>query len=159
MRLTTPELRARAAAFAGDWANAHYEKGETQSFYNAFFAIFDVDRRRVAVYERYVEKIGGARGFIDLFWPGELLVEQKSRGRDLLGARMQALDYTHSLTDAEMPKRILVCDFRNWQLTDLTTNETTAFTLSDLPSETQVGKVDGSGGRMGEMVGKSGNSW
>ena len=133
MRLTTPELRARAAAFAGDWANAHYEKGETQSFYNAFFAIFDVDRRRVAVYERSVEKIGGARGFIDLFWPGELLVEQKSRGRDLLGARMQALDYTHALTDAEMPKRILVCDFRTWELTDLTTGETTAFTLSDLP--------------------------
>ena len=51
MRLTPGELRGRAANFARDWASAHYERGETQSFYNAFFAIFDVDRRRVAVYE------------------------------------------------------------------------------------------------------------
>ena len=93
MRLSANELRSRAAAFAADWRNASYEKGETQSFYNAFFAIFGVDRRRVAVYERSVDTIKGNRGFIDLFWPGELLVEQKSAGRDLFGAEMQALGY------------------------------------------------------------------
>lgn len=133
MRLSTNELRARAAAFAADWRNATYEKGETQSFYNAFFAIFGVDRRRVAVYERSVETIKGNRGFIDLFWPGELLVEQKSAGRDLFAAEGQALGYTHGLSDAELPKRILVCDFQAWKLTDLDTRETVAFGLADLP--------------------------
>lgn len=133
MRLSTNELRARAAAFAADWRNATYEKGETQSFYNAFFAIFGVDRRRVAVYERSVETIKGNRGFIDLFWPGELLVEQKSAGRDLFAAEGQALGYTHGLSDAELPKRILVCDFQAWKLTDLDTRETIAFGLADLP--------------------------
>jgi hypothetical protein len=133
MRLSTNELRSRAAAFAADWRNASYEKGETQSFYNAFFAIFGVDRRRVAVYERSVDTIKGNRGFIDLFWPGELLVEQKSAGRDLFGAEMQALGYTHGLTDAEMPKRILVCDFQTWKLIDLVSGESTAFALADLP--------------------------
>jgi hypothetical protein len=137
MRLSWPEIRARAAAFARDWADAHYEKGETQSFWNAFFDIFGVDRRRVAVYEQSVAKLSGARGFIDLFWPGELVVEQKSLGRDLLGARLQALDYTHALKDGEMPKRILVCDFRIWELTDLTTSETHAFTLADLPKHVE----------------------
>ena len=133
MRLSANELRSRAAAFAADWRNASYEKGETQSFYNAFFAIFGVDRRRVAVYERSVDTIKGNRGFIDLFWPGELLVEQKSAGRDLFGAEMQALGYTHGLTDAEMPKRILVCDFQTWKLIDLVSGESTAFALADLP--------------------------
>jgi hypothetical protein len=133
MRLSPAELRARAHQFARDWADAHYEKGETQSFWNAFFAIFDVDRRRVAVYERSVDKLTGGRGFIDLFWPGELLVEQKSRGKDLLGARNQALDYTHGLSQQEMPRRILACDFRTWELTDLETSETWAFTLDQLP--------------------------
>ncbi len=133
MRLSPNEIRARAAVFAADWADASREKSDTQSFWNAFFAIFGIDRRRVAVYERSVARLKGGPGFIDLFWPGELLIEQKSRGRDLLGARLQALDYTHGLTDAEMPKRILVCDFRFWELTDLATGQTTAFALEDLP--------------------------
>ena len=68
MRLSSNDIRARAANFARDWAKAHYEHGETQSFYNAFFAIFDIDRRRVGVYEQSVAKLDGARGFIDLFW-------------------------------------------------------------------------------------------
>ncbi|QYZ68625.1 DNA methyltransferase [Neotabrizicola shimadae] len=133
MRLSWPEIRARAAVFAKDWKDAHYEIGETQSFYNEFFAIFGVDRKRVAVYEKSVAKLSGTPGRIDLFWPGELLVEQKSRGHDLLGAKIQAMDYTHRLSDAEMPKRLLVCDFQTWMLTDLTTGEEVAFALRDLP--------------------------
>ena len=133
MRLTPNELRARAAAFARDWEGARHERGETQSFWNAFFQIFGLDRRRVATYERLVDKIDGGRGFIDLFWPGTLIIEQKSLGRDLFRARTQALDYLHGLKDAELPRFILACDFRTWELTDLDTQETTAFTLDDLP--------------------------
>ncbi len=131
--MSTNELRSRAAAFARDWARAHYEKGDTQSFWNDFFRIFDIDRKRVATYEHSVERLKGGKGFIDLFYPGTLIIEQKSLGRDLLGARLQAMDYTHSLTDAEMPKYILACDFRTWELTSLETGDQTAFTLSDLP--------------------------
>ena len=39
MRLSWNEIRARAAAFARKWADAGYEKGETQSFYNDLFRI------------------------------------------------------------------------------------------------------------------------
>ena len=35
MRLSWNEIRARAAAFAREWADAAYEKGETQSFSRA----------------------------------------------------------------------------------------------------------------------------
>lgn len=134
MRLSPNELRARAHAFVADHAGDSDENKHTQTFWNDFFYnIFGVKRTRVAVYEKSVDKLQGARGRIDLFWPGELLIEQKSLGRDLLGARIQALDYTHGLTDAEMPKRILTCDFKTWELTDLTTGQTTAFTLADLP--------------------------
>ena len=70
MRLSWPEIRARAAAFAADWQTATYEKGETQSFYNAFFAMFGVERRRVGIFEQNVRKLDGRSGFIDLFWPG-----------------------------------------------------------------------------------------
>ena len=60
----------RAAAFAEDWKDAAYEKGETQSFYNAF----GVRRRNVTRYEAHVAKLDNRSGFIDLFWPGVLLV-------------------------------------------------------------------------------------
>ena len=44
MRLSFNEIRTRAANFARNYADATYEKGETQTFYNDFFAIFGVER-------------------------------------------------------------------------------------------------------------------
>jgi hypothetical protein len=82
MRLSWNEIRARAARFAEEWKDARYEKGETQSFYNEFFEVFGVKRRRVATYEEPVKRLGENRGYIDLFWKRVLLVEQKSVGRD-----------------------------------------------------------------------------
>ncbi len=86
MRLSWNEIRARAGAFASEWADARYEKGETQSFYNDFFEVFGLKRRRVARFEEAVARVGQGSGFIGLFWPGKLLVEQKSAGRDLAAA-------------------------------------------------------------------------
>ena len=86
MRLPQNELRARAASFARDWADARYEKGETQSFYNAFFEMFGKSRKSVGLYEQNVRKLDGSTGFIDLFWPGVLLVEQKSGARSWQGS-------------------------------------------------------------------------
>ena len=80
MRLSWNEIRSRAAQFATEWANATYESGETQSFYNDFFEIFGVRRRTVVRYEEHVRRLDNSHGFIDLFWPGVLLVEQKSAG-------------------------------------------------------------------------------
>ena len=79
MRLSWSEIKSRAKAFSTEWKDAYYERGETQSFYNDFFEIFGVKRREVAIYEKRVEMIErNKRGLIDLFWPGTLIIEQKS---------------------------------------------------------------------------------
>ena len=52
MPLTWTEIRANAQRFAHDWAGASSERAEAQTFWNEFFAVFGVQRRRVAVYER-----------------------------------------------------------------------------------------------------------
>ena len=62
MRLSWNEVRVRAASFAKEWRDAAYEKGETQSFYNDFFEVFDVRRRSVARYEEHVAKLDNGRG-------------------------------------------------------------------------------------------------
>ena len=119
MRLSWNEVRARAAAFAEVWQDATYEKGETQSFYNAFFRVFGVQRRTVARYEAHIAKLGNRSGFIDLFWPGVLLVEQKGAGRDLGKACQQAGEYFDALRERERPRYILVSGFQSFQLHDL----------------------------------------
>lgn len=100
MRLGWDEIKRRAKAFSEEWKDAHYEKGETQSFYNDFFEIFGVRRRTVADYERRVKLLDNKQGFMDLFWPRVLLVEQKSARLDLGKAEGQAMDY---LTGTPLP--------------------------------------------------------
>ncbi|MGD9639412.1 MAG: class I SAM-dependent DNA methyltransferase [Alphaproteobacteria bacterium] len=119
MSLSWNEIRDRSIEFQKEWENAGYEKGETQSFYNDFFQVFGVNRRRVASFEEPVKKLGDKRGFIDLFWKGKLLVEQKSKGRDLKKAKEQALDYFPNLKDTELPRYILLSDFQNFEFYDL----------------------------------------
>ena len=127
------ETRPRAAKFAEKFANAHYEKGETQTFYNEFFQVFGVERRDVASYERSVAKLSGNKGFIDLFWPRVLLVEQKSAGSSLEAAEIQALGYFQGLKRWERPRYLLLCDFQNFQLIDLDERTECRFTLAQLP--------------------------
>ena len=138
MRLSWNEIRARAARFADEWRDAAYEKGETQSFYNEFFEIFGVRRRSVARYEEHVKKLDNRSGFIDLFWPGVLIVEQKSEGRDLEVAYGQAGEYFDSLPERDRPRYILVSDFQSFELHDLDEGEQTSFALVDLPSHVEA---------------------
>ena len=137
MRLSWNEIRARAADFAREWADAAYEKGETQSFYNEFFEIFGKRRRDVARYEERVQRLDNTSGFIDLFWPGVLLVEQKSAGRDLTAAREQAGTYFDALTERERPRFQLLCDFQTFELLDRDEREETRFALADLPQHVE----------------------
>ena len=138
MRLSWNEVRVRAASFADEWRDAAYEKGETQSFYNDFFEVFDVRRRSVARYEEHVAKLGNGRGFIDLFWPGVLIVEQKSAGRDLGKAYGQAGEYFDALSERNRPRYILVSDFQTFELHDLDEREVVVFLLADLPAHVEA---------------------
>ena len=138
MRLSWNEVRVRAASFAKAWRDAAYEKGETQSFYNDFFEVFDVRRRFVARYEEHVAKLDKRSGYIDLFWPGVLIVEQKSAGRDLRKAYGQAGEYFDALPERDRPRYILVSDFQTFELHDLDERETVSFPLSDLPGHVEV---------------------
>lgn len=134
MPLSWNEIRARAGRFAEEWQGRGYEKGDTGQFYHQFFEVFGQKPRDVNIYfEKRVKLASSNQGFIDLFWPGTLLVEQKSQGRNLAKARTQATDYYLALKDYERPRYILLSDFQSFELLDLETNEEYAFSLADLP--------------------------
>ena len=140
MRLDWNDIRARAAKFADEWKDAHYERGETQTFYNEFFELFGVTRRRVASFEHGVALPENKRGYLDLFWKGKLLIEQKSKGRDLKPARRQALDYFPGLKEFELPRYILLSDFQTFELYDLDIDpdKPLTFRLSELADHVQA---------------------
>ncbi|MDE0127948.1 MAG: class I SAM-dependent DNA methyltransferase [Gammaproteobacteria bacterium] len=137
MRLSWNEVRVRAATFADEWSSAVRETSETHSFYNAFFRVFGVERRSVARYEEHVAKLDNSSGFIDLFWPGVLIVEQKSAGRDLSKAYGQAGEYFDALKERDRPRYILVSDFQTFELHDLDERTEVRFGLKDLPANVE----------------------
>ena len=144
MPLSWREKRERANNFSKEWADAKYEKGESQTFYNEFFNIFGVTRRRVASFEEPVKKLGNKRGYIDLFWKGLLLVEQKSKGENLIKAKSQAYDYFTGIKEGELPKYVLVSDFQNFILRNLDEDSEVIFPLSELSKNIQeFGFIDG----------------
>lgn len=138
MPLSWNEIRKRAIEFSQEYANATRENAETQSFYNEFFNVFGISRRRVAAFEEPVKKLGDKRGRIDLFWKGVLLIEQKSGGRDLDAAYAQALNYFPNLKEEELPKYILVSDFQRFELYDLETKAINKFTLAELHKNVEL---------------------
>ena len=137
MSLSWNEIRTRAADLAREWADAAYEKGETQSFCNEFFDNFGVRRRTVARYEEHVQRLDKTSGFIDLFWTGVLLVEQKSAGRDLDAAREQAGTYFDALSERDRPRYQLLSDFQTFELLHRDEGDETRFALSDLPQHVE----------------------
>ena len=94
------EIRKSATAFSKRWRNAFDEKSQAQSFLKEFFAVFGVDAVTVATFEHRVKFADGSQGYADCLWPGRILVEMKSRGKDLDAAFEQALAYVRSLIPA-----------------------------------------------------------
>ena len=126
------EIKSRALLFSQTWADACNEKSQSAPFWIAFFEIFGITDKRVGTFERNVQKLGGATGFIDLFWPGKLLVEQKSLGKDLNSATQQAMDYLHNIPEHELPDLVVVCDFGQFEVRHLKGGQVLRFKLKDL---------------------------
>ncbi len=126
------EIKSRAMAFAREWADVSSEDAEAKTFWNEFFHIFNIPRRRVATFEQRVKKIDGRDGYIDLLWKGTLLIEHKSRGKNLDRAHQQALEYFPGLKDRELPQYIMVSDFARFRLYNLEDGTRHEFALQDL---------------------------
>ncbi len=131
MPLSWNEIKSRATAFSKEWENEVSEDAEAKSFWDDFFNVFGIGRRRVATFEQQVKKIDQKTGFIDLLWKGVILVEHKSRGKDLDRAYQQAKDYFPGLKEKELPRYILVSDFERFRLYDLEEHQQHEFKLSD----------------------------
>ncbi len=135
---TLNEVRESLAKFAIEWAGADYERGQAQGFWREFFACFGISGQSAVLYEHQVKKLGGAQGFIDSFIPGKLIVEAKSRGKDLDAAFDQAETYALALAEAERPRWVVVSDFERFRITDLSKDATFEVALGELSKKADV---------------------
>ncbi|KAF5046060.1 hypothetical protein DSECCO2_474790 [anaerobic digester metagenome] len=135
MPISLNEIKSRAFAFANEHKYDTDEDAEAKTFWDEFFNIFGVSRRRVATFEKRVHKIDGRDGYIDLLWKGVILIEHKSKGKDLDRAFQQATDYFPGLSDSELPKYIMVSDFARFRLYNLDDGTQNEFWLVDLPQK------------------------
>jgi len=135
MVLSLNEIKSRAISFSKEWEDETSEIAEAKTFWDDFFEVFGISRRRVASFEKPVVRVGNERGYIDLFWKGNLVVEHKSRGENLDKAYSQALDYFTGLKEYELPKYVIVSDFSKIRIYDLDDDTINEFFLKDLFSK------------------------
>lgn len=128
-----PEIRTRLQTFAKQWKQAERENADAKLFWARFYECFGIRPESATIYEKAVDKIDGTRGFIDSFIPGLLIVEHKSKGKDLNSAFTQASDYFTALPEGERPRYIIVSDFARLRLYDLRTDTQVECKLGDLP--------------------------
>jgi len=132
MPLSWNEIKSRALAFSKEWERECSEEAEAKTFWDGFFNVFGITRKRIASFEEPVRKLGDQHGYIDLFWKGVLIVEHKSRGKNLDKAYDQALGYFPGLKERDLPKYVIVSDFARVRLYDLEEKEQHEFALKDL---------------------------
>src|SRR5207247_2022019 len=124
-----------AITFSREWTGVTSEKAEKQTFWNEFFQVFGIKRRVVASFEEPVKNIAGKYAYIDLFWPGIVLVEHKSFGENLGKAESQAYRYIQDLArdgrQDEIPRYIIVSDFARIAIHDLEPEEQRDLPLFD----------------------------
>lgn len=137
MTLSWNEIKSRAQTFIKEWEHGQREEADAKEFLIDFLNIFGVSRKKVATFEHKVKKLSEADGYIDLLWKGQLLVEMKSRGKDLEKAYKQAKDYCAGLEDYELPRQILISDFERFDVYDENGSKT-SFTLNNLLQNIQV---------------------
>ena len=137
MALSWNEIKDRALRFSKEWKNTTNEEADAKPFLDAFFDVFGITRKKIGTFEHKVKKLSDTDGYIDLLWKGTILIEMKSRGKNLDKAFQQAIDYTHGLKQNELPKYVLVCDFYHFRLYDTEEQTTLEFTLDELVNHVQ----------------------
>ena len=131
MALSWNEIKDRALHFSKEWTDIHNEEADAKSFLDAFFDVFGIPRKKIGTFEHKVKKLNDADGYIDLLWKGTIIIEMKSKGKNLDKAFDQVIEYTHGLKPHELPKYILVCDFDIFRLFDTEENTKHEFRLAD----------------------------
>ncbi|KKZ14912.1 MAG: hypothetical protein TH68_03360 [Candidatus Synechococcus spongiarum 142] len=137
-------IAEKAKQFVERWTKKHYitESQESQTFINEFFDIFDIDRFTSDIHFEYNISKNGNNKRIDAFWPGVILIENKTPGTNLNKASEQVREYLDMIKKGNSPKYVLINNFRIFKIypvivkdEELTLSECKQFNIKKLPEK------------------------
>lgn len=67
MPLSWNEIRDRSVAFVREWESESSEHAEAKTFWDEFFQVFGVIRRRLAAFEKHVKNADGVAFLFELY--------------------------------------------------------------------------------------------
>ena len=108
----------KAQQFVERWTNRHdiIECRESQTFINEFFDIFDIDRFASNIEFEYFIAQNQDNRRIDVFWPGVILIENKTPGQRFDEAYEQVRIYLGMLKGKNFPEYVLINNFRIFRI-------------------------------------------
>jgi len=119
-------------------ANEKGEKQLAQTFWRDFFVeVCGISDPTIAgvTFEYPVRMVANDTvGWIDVLWPGVVLIEHKSPGKDLDVAEDEARDYLLALEPRVRPPVIIVSDFRRIRIVEVIAGRSHEFALDALPA-------------------------
>lgn len=101
-----------------------YEKGEAQTFLNRLFQAFGhADCHEAGATFEKRTKVGKKTKFEDLLLPGKVIIEMKSKGKELQSHILQAREYWNNSYGDEKTPFVILCNFDqfwifNWFMQD-----------------------------------------
>lgn len=112
------EIEAALTAFVKRWGSYEgSEKSEAQTFLNELFDAYGTDRK---VAGALFEDFKSSAGFMDLHWPGHLIVEMKKPGVPLAKADDQRIRYWQESSDAAngipAARWVVLCNFHEFEI-------------------------------------------
>lgn len=112
------EIQAALAAFVAKWGDySGSEKAEAQTFLNELFACYGSDRGEMGA---LFEDFATSAGFMDLHWPGVLIVEMKAPSVDLAKAAEQRqrywLESSNPEENVQAARWVVACNFREFEV-------------------------------------------
>ena len=144
------EQKKLAKAFAEQWKDKGYEKGESQAFWLQLLSdVFEIENASQFIRFEDTVHIDKTTGFIDAFIDKtKVLIEQKSIDKDLrkaikqsdgslLNPFQQAKRYSAELPYDDRPRWIVTCNFKSFLVYDMNNpnGDPEEILLKDLPKE------------------------
>jgi hypothetical protein len=150
MTIITQQMIANAESFIQRWRGITTERAEAQTFTNEFFQIFGLDRKKLAQFEKPIQKKDETgKGFADLFWSGKLIIESKSAHLDSDKhwdkTLQQAKEYIENLLAYQKPQYIMLINFKRikkYEVIVSAGNKITINFLSEVPIEKLAKSLD-----------------
>ncbi len=141
MSLDYQKIRKNLQEIVHDYKNAEgYERGQSQNFWTQIFNAYGVSgQTQLKAFEHRL-KNEKSQKYVDVFIPKVVIIEQKSKGKNLDEAYQQVSGYYQKIEKSQRPRYVILSDFNELWLYDFDNPldiKTHKCLLSELPKNAE----------------------